>query len=165
MKQVLILAAIFFSLSSHANQLKVGDPAPKVSGVGADGKMVDFEPLYKSGKVLVFFYPKAHTPGCTAQACSLRDGFEKLKKYGVQVVGVSIDKVEDQKSFKENNHLPYPLIADPEHKVIDAFGVEMKSGHANREAYLITDGKIAWMDHHASTEKQADDVIAVLSKK
>jgi peroxiredoxin Q/BCP len=164
MKHLLILTTLCFSLSAYSKELKTGDAAPKVSGMTADGSTLDLGDLYKKGKVLVFFYPKAHTSGCTAQACSLRDGYEKLKKFNVNVVGVSMDKVEDQKSFKEENHLPYPLIADPDHKVIDAFGVPINSGHANREAYLIVDGKIAWMDHHASTEKQADDVIKVLSK-
>ena len=113
---------------------------------------------------LVFFYPKAFTPGCTAQSCSLRDGYETLAKQGVTIIGVSTDSVETQKKFKAEHRLPYTLIADSDKKVIKAFG-QSALMFASRQAYLIKDGKIVYADTKGSTEQQADDILKFLGSK
>ncbi len=145
--------------------LEIGAEAPRVSGVvDQDNNPVDLGAAYDAGPVLVFFYPKAGTPGCTAQACSLRDEYSDLTEAGLKVFGVSADKPAAQKKFAENQNLPFTLIADTEAKVINAFGVP-KLGKGNipkRQAYLIKDGKIVWRDLSASTKKQAEDVLAVI---
>ena len=112
---------------------------------------------------LVYFYPKADTPGCTAQGCSLRDSYEGLQEKGVAVIGVSIDSVEDQKAFKEKYHLPFTLIADLDKTVVKAFGVPALMGFAKRQAFLIKGGKIVWADYSAATSEQAADVLKVIS--
>ncbi|MCA9794355.1 MAG: peroxiredoxin, partial [Candidatus Eremiobacteraeota bacterium] len=129
-----------------------------------DGKPVEFAKLYKEGLVLVYFYPKADTPGCTAQACSLRDAYADLVDAGVTVIGVSTDKPEAQKAFKAKYKLPFRLIPDPGQEVLRAFQVPTLVGVANREAFLIKDGKVVWHDNHASTKKQAQDVLAELKR-
>src|ERR1035438_6468288 len=94
-------------------ELKVGDKAPEVTGVTETGQKVNLADVYsKQTYTLVYFYPKADTPGCTAQGCSLRDGYESLTDKGVAVVGVSHDDVAAQKAFKDKYHLPFTLIAD-----------------------------------------------------
>jgi peroxiredoxin Q/BCP len=116
MKLRLLLLAMsfsFFGLWASAKPLDVGADAPKITATNQDGAAVDLGELYKKGLVLVYFYPKADTGGCTAQACSLRDEFEVLTEKGVTVVGVSTDKVADQKAFQEKYNLPFTLIADP----------------------------------------------------
>ncbi|MES2595715.1 MAG: peroxiredoxin [Verrucomicrobiota bacterium] len=170
-KTMRLLTAIFAGLfgSAHAGQgEKVDYPAPAVSGVNQDGATVNFADVYKKGPTVVFFYPKADTPGCTKQACSLRDGFADLSKEGVQVLGVSFDKAESQKAFKDKFTLPYDLIADPEGKIVAAFKVEkMLKGVlslAKRSAFLIKDGKVVWQDYQASTEEQAADIKRELAK-
>src|SRR5690606_23357922 len=120
MKVFFITTLLTFSQLALA-KIEVGSPAPKVSGTTEAGATLNFEDLYKKGKVLVFFYPKAHTPGCTAQACSLRDSYAKLQDEGVSVLGVSTDNAETQKSFKEKNKLPFTLIADTDAKIAKAF--------------------------------------------
>lgn len=139
------------------------NPAPTPQATDHTGAAVDFAALYQKGPVLVYFYPKADTPGCTAQACSLRDSYQKLTDAGLTVVGVSTDDVASQKAFQEKYKLPFVLIADPDKKVLQAFGVSSRLGMANREAFLIRDGQMVWHDSSASTDKQADDVLAQIA--
>ncbi|QYM79157.1 peroxiredoxin [Horticoccus luteus] len=156
--------AMIFS-SAHAAPAKVGDPAPDVTGTTETGASLDFATVYKQQPyTLVYFFPKADTAGCTAQGCSLRDAYEKLTKKGVAVIGVSHDDVAAQKAFKDKNHFPFTLIADPDNTVIKAFGVPTypMSAMAKRQAYLIKDGKIVWADYSASTDRQAADVLKVI---
>lgn len=103
-------------------RLQVGDRVPEFSAVDQDGNSVSLKD-YRGKKLVVFFYPKASTPGCTAQACNLRDNFALLREQGYEILGVSADSQRRQANFKKKYHFPFPLLADPEHRVIDAFGV------------------------------------------
>ncbi len=155
---------MFGLFSSHAEPLAVGAPAPELNVTLDDGSQAQLADYYKSGLTFIFFYPKASTPGCTAQACSLRDAYEKIQAAGVQILGVSSDGTEAQQKFRSKQSLPYPLIADQQKKVIEAFGVPTKMGFASRQAFLVKDGKIVWCDLSAATKKQADDLLAALDK-
>ncbi len=115
-----------------------------------------------SGWALVYFYPRANTPGCTMQACSLRDAYEDLEALGVAVYGVSTDGVERQKRFRERRRLPFTLLADPEKDVLAAYGVPRFLGIASRMAFLFRDGVLVWRDLKASTGKQAADVLVIV---
>jgi peroxiredoxin Q/BCP len=145
---------------------KVDLPAPDITAINQDGKEFALKDVYSKGPTVVFFYPKANTPGCTKQACSLRDAFADLTKQGVQVLGVSTDKPEAQKKFIKDHNLPYDLIADPDGKVIEAFGVARMPGVglSTRQCFLIKDGRIVWHDSKASTADQADDIRRVLKE-
>lgn len=159
----LVAAACF---GSQGALVKSPYEAPAVKSVDEEGKPVDFAEAYKKGIVLVYFYPKADTPGCTKQGCSLRDAYGDLTAKGVQVFGVSVDKPEANKKFKEKYHLPFTLVSDPEGKVLEAFKVDKIPvvGLATRQAFLIQDGKVIWHDAKASTDKQAADILAVLKE-
>ena len=147
-------------------KLKIGDPIPAVTSEDQNGTPVDLAKEGGAGYTLVYFFPKAMTPGCTAQACSLRDSYSELQSKGVKIFGVSLDTIEAQKKFTEEDHLPFALLADPEKKVVSAFGVPlMGNGLATRQAYLFKDGKLVWFDTHASTSQQAQDVLAVLARQ
>jgi len=102
--------------------LKIGDKAPDFSGFDQDGKFRQIED-YKGKKLVVFFYPKANTPGCTAEACDLRDNFERFKANNYELLGVSADSQKAQLKFKDKFSFPFPLLADEEKEVIQAFGV------------------------------------------
>jgi peroxiredoxin Q/BCP len=157
-----------FLTRASAEPVKVGDPAPVVTGVTETGAKLNLGDVYKQQTyTLVYFYPKADTPGCTKQGCSLRDGYEALTKKGVAVIGVSHDDVAAQKAFKEKYHLPFTLIADTDKSVINAFGVPTKNvpvmgEFASRSAYLIKDGKIVYTDYKGTTDKQAEVILAVI---
>jgi thioredoxin-dependent peroxiredoxin len=145
-------------------KLSLGDAIPAVAAADQDGKSVNLAEEAKSGYTLVYFYPKAMTPGCTAQACSLRDAYQTLQEKGVKVFGVSLDTVDQQKQFQSQEHLPFELLSDGEHRVTAAFGVPLiKESFAARQAYLFKDGRLVWLDTKASTDKQAADVLAVLA--
>jgi thioredoxin-dependent peroxiredoxin len=162
----LVLVVRAFSHEQTNGKLKIGDPIPQVTANDQDGKPVDLAEAGKSGYLLIYFYPKAMTPGCTAQACSLRDAYTDLQNKGVKVIGVSLDTVDSQKEFSEKEHLPFELLSDREKKITSAFGVPLLvNGFATRQAYLFKEGKLVWMDTHASTDKQASDVLAVLAQQ
>ncbi len=146
-------------MSANAEPLEVGAAAPDVTAPDENGQPVKFPDVYASGVTLVYFYPKADTPGCTAQACSLRDNIADLKDVGVTVLGVSRDTPEDQKMFKEKYDLPFTLIADADGKVIEAFGVPtLGGGMASRQSFLVKDGKIVWRSLNAQTATHAQEV-------
>ena len=159
-----VLASILATRVSAAS-LPVGAPAPAVSATTDSGESLSLGELYpKHAYTLVWFYPMALTGGCTKQGCSLRDASADLAKHDVAVVGVSTDAVEKQKEFKAHNNFPFPLLADTESKVRNAFGQE-GGGRAKREAYLIDrSGKIVYHDEGA-TDKQADNVLAFLANR
>jgi thioredoxin-dependent peroxiredoxin len=102
--------------------LKVGDQAPNFSAKDQNGKTHTLQD-YKGKKLVVFFYPKASTPGCTAEACNLRDNWERFKTDGFEILGVSADSQKRQQNFKDKYDLPFPLLADEDKEVINAFGV------------------------------------------
>ena len=102
--------------------LKAGDKAPNFSGVDQEGKKHKLAD-YAGKKLVVFFYPKASTPGCTAEACDLRDNFERFKANNYELLGVSADSQKVQLKFKDKYEFPFPLIADEDKSVINAFGV------------------------------------------
>ena len=104
------------------NTLKAGDQVPNFTTKDQDGNPVSLND-YKGKKLVVFFYPKADTPGCTAEACDLRDHYKELRDKGYELVGVSADNEKNQKKFKDKFEFPFPLLADESREVIDAFGV------------------------------------------
>lgn len=101
--------------------LKPGDKAPDFEAKDQDGNNIKLSD-YKGKKVILYFYPKDNTPGCTAQACNLRDNYEDLQKQGYVVLGVSQDNESSHKKFIEKQNLPFPLVADTDHKVHELYG-------------------------------------------
>ena len=137
--------------------LAVGDKAPAITLKDQNGKTVKLSDA-KGKRVVVYFYPKADTPGCTQQSCNLRDAFPQLKKLNAVVYGISPDAVEKQKKFDDKYKLKFPLLADTEHKVADAYGVwREKSLYGRkymgivRSAFVIDEkGKLAGVFYKVS---------------
>ena len=133
--------------------LQTGDKAPMFSLTGQNGNTVSLSD-FSGRKVLVYFYPKADTPGCTRQACSIRDAMPDLKSIGIAAVGISPDKPAAQKKFDDKYSLGFPLLSDPDHTVSEAYGVwgeKIRCGKPslgiNRSSFLVgEDGSIiqAW---------------------
>jgi len=154
----------WLGLTNAGKPLEVGDAAPDVVSRDERGNEVRLADFYGDGFTLVYFYPKADTPGCTAQACSLRDDFAELQARGVRVVGVSADGPEAQRRFKEKYRLPFVLLADRERAVAKAFGVPLVLGMTHRQSFLIHGARIVWRDLSASTRAQAKDVLNALER-
>jgi len=102
--------------------LKAGDKVPNFTSTDQDGNTISFSD-YSGKKLVVFFYPAASTPTCTVEACNLRDNYEELQSAGYEILGVSADTERKQKNFQKKHDFPYPLLADVDKQVINAFGV------------------------------------------
>ena len=142
-----LLSLAFLPAVSQAEPLAVGAPAPEVSGVDQNGKTVNFKDVYAKGPTLVYFYPKADTPGCTTEACELRDQNEAIAAADTVILGISPDSVKAPAKFKTKFGLPYQLLADTEHAVAQAYGVWVEKSMygkkymgVERSTFLI-DGK------------------------
>jgi peroxiredoxin Q/BCP len=144
--------------------LEVGEAAPDAAAQDEEGKVVRLTEVCADGLTLVYFYPRADTPGCTAQACSIRDDFAELQARGVRVIGVSSDGPEAQRRFREKYRLPFTLLADTEHAVAKAFGVRLLLGMTHRQSFLIKGGRVVWRDLNAATREQARDILKALPK-
>ncbi len=149
--------------------LEAGDKAPAFNLMDQNGDKVKLSD-YKGGKVLVYFYPKAGTSGCTTQACSVRDALPELGDLDVAAVGISPDEPEQQKKFDEKNDLGFPLLSDPDHKVADAYGVwAEKSMYGKkymgiiRSSFLVDEkGKVARAWYKISPKKTVPEAMAAL---
>src|SRR4051812_14222086 len=156
----LVLSA--FSAAA-AETPKVGDKAPLIQGQDQDGKTFKLADVVGKKVVLLYFYPKDDTPGCTKQACGLRDRMADLEKDNVQVVGVSFDSADSHKKFIAKHNLNFPLLADTDGKIADAYGVRRGEGKnmARRASFLIAkDGKIA----HVTDTPSADTHLAEMKE-
>lgn len=147
--KILFVALALFAVGIvgvHAEtKVKVGDPAPKVRGIDQDEKPWKLKQLLGKKAVLLYFYPKDNTPGCTKQACTLRDRMSELQKDDVEVVGVSFDDAESHRKFRKDHGLNFTLLADTDGKIADAFGARKEAGKniSRRVSFLIgKDGKI-----------------------
>lgn len=146
--------------------LKAGDKAPNFKAVDQDGNTHTLAD-YKGKKLVVFFYPKASTPGCTAEACNLRDNWATFQKEGYEILGVSADSQRRQTNFKNKYELPFPLLADEDKSVIEAFGVwgpkkfmgkEYEGIH--RTTFIINEtGKIEEVIQKVKTKAHAEQIL------
>lgn len=112
--------------------LKIGDKLPEFEGINQNGETIDSK-KFDGKKLVVFFYPKANTPGCTAEACNLRDHYSELQQQGFQLLGVSADPVKSQKNFSTKFELPFDIIADENRDIIEKFGVWQMKKFMGRE--------------------------------
>jgi peroxiredoxin Q/BCP len=135
----ILLMSIFsiFSIRAQDITLKVGDKAPDFSLQTDEGKTVSLSDFEGKSNIILYFYPKDETPGCTKEACNFRDNIEQFNELGAKVLGVSVDNVDSHKSFKEKDNLNFTLLADPDKKVTKEYGVLNKFGVASRVTFVI----------------------------
>ncbi|HJU45495.1 MAG TPA: thioredoxin-dependent thiol peroxidase [Chitinophagaceae bacterium] len=148
--------------------LKEGDKAPAFTAVDQNGQTISLDD-FKGKKVVLYFYPKDDTPGCTAQACNLRDNYSGLLSKGFQVIGVSTDSVKSHKKFEEKFTLPFPLVADEDKKIVESYGVWGEKKFmgkqfmgTNRTTFLIDEeGVIKRVIYKPDTKNQTEQMLAV----
>ncbi|MBI3879446.1 MAG: peroxiredoxin [Verrucomicrobia bacterium] len=153
-------AATLFT--AQAATPKAGDQAPLVEGKDQNGQAVKLADALKTGPVLIYFYPKDNTPGCTKEACGLRDRMGDLKKQGVTVLGVSRDNEASHQKFIADQHLNFTLLADTDGKITEAFGAAMPAKPMSRRvSFLIgKDGVIK----HVTDVPSADTHLAEMKE-
>lgn len=156
--------ASLLAIGAESTSPKAGDPAPLITGKDQSGNEWKLADALGKQVVLLYFYPKDNTPGCTKEACGLRDRMDDLSTNHVAVVGVSFDSSESHRKFIEQHKLNFTLLADTDGKIADAYGARMANGKnvARRVSFLIgLDGKIAHVtdvpsaDTHLSEMKEA----------
>jgi peroxiredoxin Q/BCP len=149
--------------------VREGDPAPDFTLTSDAGESVSLSEL-RGRPVVIYFYPKDDTPGCTAQACGIRDAYDAFEGAGAVVLGISPDDVARHVKFKEKYGLPFALLADPTHKVAELYGVWGEKRYmgrtymgVSRSTFVVApDGTIAKVLHDVKPATHADDVLAVL---
>jgi peroxiredoxin Q/BCP len=137
-------------------QLHAGDPAPSFEAIDQDGNLIRLADL-RGKKVALYFYPKDDTPGCTAQACNLRDHSEELTAKNVQVIGVSVDSEKSHKKFALKYELPFPLLVDTDKKIVEAYGVWQEKSMYGRK-YMGTMRTTFLIDEQGVIEKIIEKV-------
>ena len=156
---------------SNIHFLKIGDKAPNFSGLDQNGNSITLSDF--SGKTLVlYFYPKDNTPGCTVQACNLRDNFSELTKQNISVLGVSADSMQKHQKFIDKYSLPFPLIADENHELLKNYGVWGLKKFMGREydgihrtTFIINEeGIIAEIIKKPKTKFHAQEILEFLNK-
>lgn len=169
MKTILALALFLTSSISFAGELKLNDTAPTFTALNQNGKAFDL--TSRKGKwTVLYFYPKAGTPGCTKQACAFRDSLDKIKALGAEVYGISADSVADQAKFHTEHKLNFDLLADPEDKVVDLYGSKMPMLKMSKRWTFVIDPELKIRDIMKDVDPMTDSVrvaqqIAELQKK
>ncbi len=159
-----ILASLT-ALLSAAEPPAPGTLAPAFSAQDQHGKTISLSDFKAKKPVVLYFYPKDDTPGCTAQACSLRDGYSDLMATGAVILGVSADNVKDHKAFAEKFNLPFSLLADPDRKIIEAYGVKSMIGLAKRWTFVIDkQGVLRHVVSDVKTKEHDKQVLELLKK-
>jgi peroxiredoxin Q/BCP len=165
MKVMLSLLAMTMATSAFAEMPKVGDKAPDFAVAASDGTTVKLKDFVGKGNIVLYFYPKDDTSGCTKEACGIRDSFDEFKGLNAIVFGVSFDSVESHKKFIEKYKLPFVLLADTDKRVAKAYGVaDDGSAYAARVTFIINkEGKIAFVHPKVNPATHAAEIKAALN--
>jgi len=164
---ILAAALMIGRAAEPAKTPKVGDKAPPIEGKDQDGKTWKLSDQTGKKAVLLYFYPKDDTPGCTKEACGFRDRVSDLKKDNVEVVGVSFDSAESHQKFREKHNLNFTLLADTDGKIADAYGVRRGPDQkmARRASFLIDkDGKIVHVTDTSSADAHLNEMKDAVGK-
>ena len=162
----LLLAVLLIGLAaSRASALNVGDLAPDVGAMSTSGNALNISD-FKGSWLVLYFYPKSFTPGCTKEACSLRDGYAEIQAAGARILGVSIDPIGRQNEFKKEHNLPFDLLADDNKEVTKAFKALGLGGlMAQRKTFLIDpEGKIAFIFDSVNPALHGEQVLTILKR-
>jgi peroxiredoxin Q/BCP len=147
-------------------KVKPGDKAPDFEGPTADGSRLGLKDFIGKKNVVLYFYPKDDTPGCTREACSFRDNIKPIRDTGAEIVGVSVDSIQSHDSFAKKYQLPFPLISDKDKRVSTAYGVLKDIGlSTNRVTFIIgKDGKVAKVFPKVDVSKHTEEIVATLKE-
>lgn len=142
------------------SNLSIGDKAPQFEAQTYEGKPLSLDGFSAKKLVVLYFYPRDNTPGCTKEACSMRDGMDGLNELGIQVLGVSTDSVKSHETFRDKYALNFPLLSDKSKEIVKSYGVQSAFGTASRKTFLIDkDGVIRHIWNKVKTSDHGNEVI------
>lgn len=152
--------------------MEIGEIIPKHLGIDGEGRMVTASGDYAHTPLIIYFYPKDNTPGCTAESCALRDGYQRLQELGYQVIGINRDTPASHQKFATKHNLPFPLLTDVTGEVCEAFGVWQMKKMCGREymglvrTTFITDADhfITHIINKVNTKQAAEQILEILGK-
>jgi peroxiredoxin Q/BCP len=160
-----LLTALSVSLGAQGKELKVGDPAPNFKLQASDGKTYQLSDFKGKKAVVVAWFPKAFTKGCTIECKSLADNGTKIREYDVAYFMASVDPLDQNTKFAAEQKADFPLLSDPTKETATAYGVLGPAGFANRWTFYIDkDGKIASIDKAVKPDTSAQDMVAKLAE-
>jgi peroxiredoxin Q/BCP len=147
-------------------KVKAGDQAPDFEGPTSDGSRLGLKDFAGKKNVVLYFYPKDDTPGCTREACSFRDNLQPIRDMGAEIVGVSLDSIQSHDRFAKKYGLPFPLISDKDKRIATAYGVLRDIGLSTNRVTFIIDkkGKVAKIFPKVDVSKHTDEVVAALKE-
>lgn len=162
---VMFSSFVFIACGGNAENLSVGNPAPDFSLQDAYGNEFTLSDYKSTNPVVIYFYPKASTPGCTKQACGIRDAFNKFEESKIVVLGISVDSKEALKEFIDDHELNFPLLSDENKEVSKAYGVLNNIGLDSRITFIVdNEGNIASILRDVDVETHAEDVYNIAVK-
>jgi peroxiredoxin Q/BCP len=167
MKKLIYIFSILFASTAliSAAELKVGDDAPNFDLKGSDGKTYKLSDFKGKKPVVIAWFPKAFTPGCTKECKAMKEQGDEIRKYDVAYFTASVDDADTNKKFAESLSVDYPILSDPTRETARAYGVLNDRGMANRWTFYIDkEGKVAQIDKKVNTETHGKDVAAELKK-
>ena len=146
--------------------MKAGDPAPDFEGPTSDGSRLGLKDFVGKKNVVLYFYPKDDTPGCTKEACSFRDNLQPIRDMGAEIIGVSLDSIQSHSKFASKYGLSFPLISDKEMRIANAYGVLKDTGTSTSRVTFIIDksGKIAKVFPKVDVTKHTEEVVSALKE-
>lgn len=147
-------------------KIKQGHTAPSFEGPTSDGSKLALKDFLGRKNVVLYFYPKDDTPGCTKEACSFRDNLQSVREMGAEIIGVSLDSIESHRRFSTKYNLPFPLISDEKKKIAKAYGALRDTGTSTNRVTFIIDkkGKVAKVFPKVDVTKHTDEVVAALKE-
>lgn len=159
-----VIVVVFTSCGGNAANLKEGDKAPEFTAQDAYSKSYTLSAYNGVSPVVLYFYPKANTSGCTKEACGIRDSFSEFKKKNIVVLGMSVDSKEDIREFIDDHNLNFPLLSDEDKRISEKYGVLNNLGVSSRVTFIIDkNGKIAHIMRDVDVETHADEVLEMAS--
>ena len=161
----IVNSLILASCGGNAENLKVGMTAPNFTLQDSDGNTYTLSEYKDKSPVVLYFYPKANTPGCTTEACGIRDNWDKFKENNITVLGISVDSKDAIKDFIKDHNLNFPLLSDNTKQVCKEYGVLNNLGVASRITFIVDkEGKIADIIRNVDVSTHADDVLKIAMK-
>ncbi|MCB9219810.1 MAG: peroxiredoxin [Ignavibacteriales bacterium] len=163
--KIFLISLLLISCGGTAENLTVGDKAPDFTLQDSQGNSYTLSSYQNQSPVIVYFYPKANTPGCTTEACGIRDDYAKFEENGIKVFGISVDSKKDIQEFINDHNLNFPLLSDETKEVAKKYGVLNELGKASRVTFIVDkEGKLAHIIRDVDVTTHSDQVFELANK-